>query len=231
MQCDIQDHHNHIGLYRAIFLRLLLNFGSTTFMTDFIMFIIVVFQHTHFLPLNHSRGMRPCLHFANIENIIQPSSSSQHGWFFKSVNNVILLSGIIDFQCWQTPWGAESSLPAAHPGYRVLSDILFRLSLIANLSGRGSLKVQSYNTINIGITIVLLGHTHHYVTWENISRHMMGHLSLSGMYILNLLGLTAKISVRTWSSCILPCILQSRPIYRSVLWVVSEVKYMVLPSS
>ncbi len=29
-------------------------------------------------------------------------------------------------------WGAESSLPMAHPGYQVLSDILFRLGLIAN---------------------------------------------------------------------------------------------------
>ncbi len=29
-------------------------------------------------------------------------------------------------------WGAESSLPVAHPGYQVLSDILFRLGLIAN---------------------------------------------------------------------------------------------------
>ncbi len=28
--------------------------------------------------------------------------------------------------------GAESSLPVAHPGYQVLSDILFRLGLIAN---------------------------------------------------------------------------------------------------
>ncbi len=28
--------------------------------------------------------------------------------------------------------GAESSLPVAHPGYQVLSDILFRLCLIAN---------------------------------------------------------------------------------------------------
>ncbi len=28
--------------------------------------------------------------------------------------------------------GAESSLPVAHPGYRVLLDILFRLGLIAN---------------------------------------------------------------------------------------------------
>ncbi len=28
--------------------------------------------------------------------------------------------------------GAESSLPRAHPGYQVLSDILFRLCLIAN---------------------------------------------------------------------------------------------------
>ncbi len=30
------------------------------------------------------------------------------------------------------PRGAESSLPVAHPGYQVLSDILFRLGLIAN---------------------------------------------------------------------------------------------------
>ncbi len=29
-------------------------------------------------------------------------------------------------------WGAESSLPVAHPGYQVLLDILFRLGLIAN---------------------------------------------------------------------------------------------------
>ncbi len=29
-------------------------------------------------------------------------------------------------------WGAESSLPVAHPGYQVLSDILLRLGLIAN---------------------------------------------------------------------------------------------------
>ncbi len=29
-------------------------------------------------------------------------------------------------------WGAESSFPVAHPGYQVLSDILFRLGLIAN---------------------------------------------------------------------------------------------------
>ncbi len=29
-------------------------------------------------------------------------------------------------------WGAESSLSVAHPGYQVLSDILFRLGLIAN---------------------------------------------------------------------------------------------------
>ncbi len=28
--------------------------------------------------------------------------------------------------------GGESSLPVAHPGYQVLSDILFRLGLIAN---------------------------------------------------------------------------------------------------
>ncbi len=28
--------------------------------------------------------------------------------------------------------GGESSLPMAHPGYQVLSDILFRLGLIAN---------------------------------------------------------------------------------------------------
>ncbi len=28
--------------------------------------------------------------------------------------------------------GGESNLPVAHPGYQVLSDILFRLSLIAN---------------------------------------------------------------------------------------------------
>ncbi len=29
-------------------------------------------------------------------------------------------------------WGGESSLPVAHPGYQVLSDILFRLGLIVN---------------------------------------------------------------------------------------------------
>ncbi len=33
---------------------------------------------------------------------------------------------------WQEWRGAESSLPVAHPGYQVLSDILFRLGLIAN---------------------------------------------------------------------------------------------------
>ncbi len=33
------------------------------------------------------------------------------------------------------PFGVhESSLPVAHPGYQVLSDILFRLGLIANCS-------------------------------------------------------------------------------------------------
>ncbi len=35
-------------------------------------------------------------------------------------------------------WGAESSLPVAHPGYWVLSDILFRLGLIANARGSHS---------------------------------------------------------------------------------------------
>ncbi len=32
----------------------------------------------------------------------------------------------------QTYTSAESSLPVAHPGYQVLSDILLRLGLIAN---------------------------------------------------------------------------------------------------
>ncbi len=57
--------------------------------------------------------------------------------YFKAEYYISYLAGnLVAFSYrWTTKWRVhESSLPVAYPGYQVLSDILFRLGLIANCS-------------------------------------------------------------------------------------------------
>ncbi len=58
------------------------------------------------------------------------------GWWGDDVWWFIFQASMNSRNCWHQYWGGvhESSLPVAHPGYQVLSDILFRLGLIANCS-------------------------------------------------------------------------------------------------
>ena len=87
--------------------------------------------------------------FKSVSLFDQPFSSYRH--FDKSASNdlttilnttrskvhhICVVTNVPGYQIQSislyTTMGAESSLPVAHPGYQVLSDVLFRLGLIAN---------------------------------------------------------------------------------------------------